>query len=433
VSPVARNYKEGSVIYFEGDKSDEIFILKSGRIVLLSNAPDTGEEVKEDIKTGEFFGIKSVLGNYKREETAQVITQALVLVFSQDEFEKLIAKNFDILLKLLKVFSNQLRRIGKKVRELLQKGESRMPATELYNIGEYYYRRGKKEQAIYAYKKYIEFYPTGEYFNKAREQITKINSGVLPRIEEDNSAMSRPAARSAPASDGPAMDDMGPSSPIADMDFGEMPSMNDDTSSSPIMNESTSPSMDFDSPLDGLDNLGQEVSDQWKEPPKRVAIANQPQQPSPPPAAGQPSGAPAKQEFKVKGIEISKKYFDALSMFSQEKFEEAIRLFDEVLAEKSLSSDADIKFLEKSAFEKGRCLIKLERFPDAITELTNLIKKYQKSENIKESLFLIGECYEKTNNPQKAVNFFQKVIGMPPRESINNKAKQKLESLKDKL
>jgi tetratricopeptide (TPR) repeat protein len=427
VSPVARNYKEGSVLYFENDKSDEIYILKSGRVVLLSSAIDSGEEIKEEIKTGEFFGIRSVLGNYKREETAQVVSQSLVLVFSQDEFEKLIAKNFDILMKLLKVFSNQLRRIGKKVRELLQKGESRMPSTELYNIGEYYYRRGKKEQGLYAYRKYIEFYPTGEFYNKAKEKISMINSGVMPsRIEEPAPAPSRgSAAASAPASS--PMDDMGPSSPLAEMDLDQPPAM-DDLPDSPMMNESTAPSMDFSSPLEGLDDLGQEVAEQWKEPPKRVAIANQAAAPAASAAAGQP-----KQEFKVKGVEISKKYFDGLSMFSQEKFEDAIRLFDEVLAEKTLTSDADIKFLEKSAFEKGRCLMKLERFPDAITELTNLVKKYQKSDNIKEALFLIGDCYEKTNNPQKAVNFYQKVIGMPPRESINNKAKQKLESLKDKL
>ena len=88
---------------------------------------------------------------------------------------------------------------------------------------------------------------------------------------------------------------------------------------------------------------------------------------------------------------------------------------------------------EKAAFEKGRSYVKMEKYQDAVDSLTLMIKKYQKSDQIKEALFLIGESYEKLNNPQKAVNFYQKVIGMPPRESINNKAKQRVESLRDKL
>jgi CRP-like cAMP-binding protein len=140
--PVARNYKPGSIVYFENDKSsEEIYILQNGKVALVSSAIDTDEEIRETISDGEFFGVKSSLGKYPREETAQVLTPTVVLVVTQEEFEQMVMKNFRVLIKMLKVFSNQLRRIGKKVRDIMHKGEPKMPSTELYFIGEYYFKQ----------------------------------------------------------------------------------------------------------------------------------------------------------------------------------------------------------------------------------------------------------------------------------------------------
>jgi tetratricopeptide (TPR) repeat protein len=433
VSPVARNYKEGSVIYFEGDKNEEIYILKSGRVLLISQAVDSGEEVKEEIKTAEFFGVKSVLGGYRREETAQVLTQAVVLVFNQEEFEKLIAKNFEILMKLLRVFSNQLRRIGKKVRELLGKSESKLPATELFNIGEYYFRRGKKDQALYAYKKYQEFYPTGEFYSKSKERVSALMSGAV-MSREDLSAPPPPPRSSAtfastPATSSAMPDDDAFSSPISDF-MDEPGAALDLEDSSPSSSPASPSAPDFSSPLEGLESLGQEVGEQWSAPaPRKTPAATAPSAGS---AAAASAPTAAKADFKVQGLDIAKKYYDGLSLFSQEKYQEAITFYEDVLSQTQVK-DSDLKFVEKSAFEKSRCLIKLERWQDAVTDLTNLVRKFQKSDLVKEALFLVGECYEKLNNPQKAANFYQKVIGMPPRESINNKAKQRIEALRDKL
>ena len=55
---MTRVYKSGSIIYFENDKSEYIYILKSGRVWLTYTKIDTGEEIKEDVRQGEFFGVK---------------------------------------------------------------------------------------------------------------------------------------------------------------------------------------------------------------------------------------------------------------------------------------------------------------------------------------------------------------------------------------
>ena len=66
-----RTYKSGSIIYFEGDKSEYIYVLKHGRVVLTSIKPESGEEVKEEVRQGEFFGVKSALGRYPRRDRTE--------------------------------------------------------------------------------------------------------------------------------------------------------------------------------------------------------------------------------------------------------------------------------------------------------------------------------------------------------------------------
>ena len=109
--PKATQYKSSSVIYFQGDVGDKIFILKAGKVLSKTNDIETKEEINELVAPGEFFGVKSALGRYPRDETALVLSDSEVLVFTVPEFEQLVLSNTRIIMKMLKVFSNQLRTI----------------------------------------------------------------------------------------------------------------------------------------------------------------------------------------------------------------------------------------------------------------------------------------------------------------------------------
>ena len=89
MSPKAVQYRANSIIYFKGDLSDRVFLLNSGKVNLTSMDIETGQEVRDLIKTGEFFGVKSALGRYPREETAIVLQDSSVMTFSVPEFEQI--------------------------------------------------------------------------------------------------------------------------------------------------------------------------------------------------------------------------------------------------------------------------------------------------------------------------------------------------------
>lgn len=137
--PKKITYAKGSIIYFEEDKDDRIFILQKGLVVLSSTDVETKSPVTEYAKEGEFFGVKSAFGRFPREETATVVADAQVIAMSVAEFEQLFSSNKQIIMKMLRVFSNQLRAIHKRSEQILGSGEGINPHVGMASVAQCFY------------------------------------------------------------------------------------------------------------------------------------------------------------------------------------------------------------------------------------------------------------------------------------------------------
>ena len=161
-------YRANAIIYFQGDKADGIPILKTGKVELAYEDIQTGVKMRESIKMGEFFGVKAALGNYPHDEIAMAITDCLVIHFSIAEFESFVAENPRILMKMLQVFSTQLRRIHHQVQNLLSTDRvNTNQEAGMFAIGEYYLEEKQYPQAVYAFKSYLRHWPKGIYAPQA--------------------------------------------------------------------------------------------------------------------------------------------------------------------------------------------------------------------------------------------------------------------------
>jgi TolA-binding protein len=207
VSPKAVQYRANSIIYFKGDKSEWVYLLNSGKVSLNYVEVESGQELHDLIKMGEFFGVKSGLGRYPREETAVVLQDSSVMAFSPAEFEQLAAKNTRIITKMLKVFSNQLRRIHRQVQTLLVSDAQENPETGLYRIGEYYLKNKRYGQALHAFKRYLVYYPTGAYAADVTNKIVQAEEFVSRYGTGGGPAAPSRAAPAAPAPSAPAAGD----------------------------------------------------------------------------------------------------------------------------------------------------------------------------------------------------------------------------------
>lgn len=175
--PAIKEYSKGAIIYFEGDKSDYIYLLQSGQVVLIYASLDGEKEEKYIVKVGEFFGVKSTLGKYPREETAQVVGGARVVILRSDEFQQLALKNTRLVLQMSKVFSKELRQIHAKIREILKVDSIKDPEYELMNVGESFYMSGNLEHAQYVFEKYLYCYPDGKFKERAEMLLLKARKG----------------------------------------------------------------------------------------------------------------------------------------------------------------------------------------------------------------------------------------------------------------
>jgi TolA-binding protein len=203
--PKPAQYRSGSLIYFKGDPADKIYILQSGKVSLVYQDIETGADVRDPVQPGEFFGVKSALGRYTREENAMALSDTNVMIFTVPEFEAVAMANSRIIMKMLKVFSNQMRRVHRQVSKVMAK-EEQPPADALYNIGEFYLKSKRFSHAKHVFDRYLTFYPSGKNAQQAAKNM-EIAENALAHYGDGkgpgiiiSSAPSEPAPTPAPAS-----------------------------------------------------------------------------------------------------------------------------------------------------------------------------------------------------------------------------------------
>ncbi len=395
---ITRTYKSGSIIYFEGDKSEYIYILKAGKVFLTTIKLDTGEEYKEEVRQGEFFGVKSALGKYPREDTAQTMGNTTVLVLTPADFERLVLKNANVVKKMLRVFSNQLRRIVKMERSVLGETEIVNPDAELFKIGEYYYKMGVEKHAQYAYKRYMEYYPDGEHASLAMKRVRAIDAGepAPPDIGgHDTGPAAAPPKQAAGEADF-SFDEPDQSKDMIDFDDSahedEAPAKGSSASSSSLSSEMDDFFADTKNP--GLDDLG--IDD--------AAASNSPR-------------------------ELNE---SAEASFAKGNFSMALDLYQKIISLNKTTGPDEKKLYEKAHFDAGRCYMEMGKPKEALDFMSKVLRNFTGSPYVKAAIFHIGMIFESVSQKEKAITYYNKVLNMSPKDKLNSDALTKIKHLQGK-
>jgi len=328
--PKPAQYRSGSLIYFQGDPADKIYILQSGKVSLVYQDIETGADIRDPVQPGQFFGVKSALGRYTREENAVALSDTTVLIFTVPEFEALANSNSRIIMTMLKVFSNQMRRVHKQVSKVLAKEEA-PPADGLYNVGEFYLKNKRFSHAKHVFSRYLTFYPSGKNALQASKNL-EIAENALSRYG----------------------DGKGPG----------------------------------------------------------VSVSH---------AAAAPTSAPVSHGDTEK---VTKSYYDAVSLVSQGKYQEAFMSFKLIV-----DADVDPEWTAKASFEIGRCMFLLNKFEESIKYFTNMLTRFPKHSELKETMFIMGQCNEKIGRKDQAVAFYKKIVSMGGDDTTIEKTRRALSAL----
>lgn len=181
-------YRANAIIYFQGDKAEGIPILKEGKVELSYEDLQTGTEIREPIQTGEFFGVKAALGHNPHDETAMAVSDSTVVIFSVSEFEELVSGNPRVLMKMLQVFSTQLRRIHHQVQNLLSADRAgTSQEAGLFAVGEYYLKEQQYSQASHAFRSCLTHWPEGLYASRAELKADEAEAAHAAAMENTDS------------------------------------------------------------------------------------------------------------------------------------------------------------------------------------------------------------------------------------------------------
>lgn len=177
--PKAMSFTKGSIIYFEGDLDDRIFIMQKGSVLLTSTDIETGQPVAESVKSGEFFGVKSAFGHFAREETATALVPTVAVSLSVSEFEILFSNNKQLIMKMLRVFSNQLRQIHKKTESVLN-NITEDQQTGMLAVAKSFYDDEQYRSACDVYLKFLKRYPN----TPKKDEVAKLYADAKLRNEK---------------------------------------------------------------------------------------------------------------------------------------------------------------------------------------------------------------------------------------------------------
>lgn len=113
-----RTYPKNTIIISEGDNSDSLYAILSGKVkVYLSD--DEGREIIINIQgAGEYFGELALLDDSPRSASVMTLEETRLAVISKSAFEECLTKHPELGLRIIRELSARLRHLTQNVKSL---------------------------------------------------------------------------------------------------------------------------------------------------------------------------------------------------------------------------------------------------------------------------------------------------------------------------
>ncbi|MDR3160905.1 MAG: cyclic nucleotide-binding domain-containing protein [Spirochaetaceae bacterium] len=169
------NFKKGAYIMMEGrEDTDRFFIIRQGKVRIFKKVEVVAEGRGNILGPGDFFGVITAMSSHNHIETAQALTDSVLISVRKDQYVALIQNNTPVAMKIILQFSQRMRYLDEVLTRLTLKNLAEDHPAHLYDVGEYYAARNQYNQAYYAYHQYIMYCPQGEKVQTARGQMMKM-------------------------------------------------------------------------------------------------------------------------------------------------------------------------------------------------------------------------------------------------------------------
>ena len=110
-----REYPKNSVILFEDDPGDALYIVSTGQVKVVLIGEDGREVILSVLGDGDFFGEMSLINDEPRSAHVIAMKDSQLLVLRRDDFQSRLEEQPKIALKLLRVLVQRLRHADEKI------------------------------------------------------------------------------------------------------------------------------------------------------------------------------------------------------------------------------------------------------------------------------------------------------------------------------
>src|SRR4030088_252405 len=110
-----RTYPKGSVILFQDDPGDSLFILRTGRVKVVLIGEDGREVILGVLEPGAHFGELALIDDQPRSAHVIAMEDAQLLILRREDFRRRVEANPVVAWALLTELSRRLRRADQKI------------------------------------------------------------------------------------------------------------------------------------------------------------------------------------------------------------------------------------------------------------------------------------------------------------------------------
>src|SRR2546428_8943796 len=114
-----RAYPKNSVILFEDDPGDALYVVAKGQVKVVLIGEDEREVILSVLGEGEFFGEMALIDDEPRSAHVIAMEDSTLLVLRREDFQGILKQTPAIALALLRELSRRLRRVDEKVGSLV--------------------------------------------------------------------------------------------------------------------------------------------------------------------------------------------------------------------------------------------------------------------------------------------------------------------------
>lgn len=113
-----RRYPRDTVVFFENEEGDCLFMILEGRIKVTILGDDGREIILTMLGPGDLFGEMALLDNEPRSATAIAVEESELLLLQRSDFQAVVGENPGISIALIKVLTARLRRANHQIQTL---------------------------------------------------------------------------------------------------------------------------------------------------------------------------------------------------------------------------------------------------------------------------------------------------------------------------